>query len=72
MRILVCGGRVPTDIIIADHNGEFRVYLDPGGDHIAIMVKTDKAGNETDVTLAYGTPAYDRAVTRAMRGSAFL
>lgn len=60
-------------ILISDRSGETSVLLDASSDdHIAVRLLTDPAGYEREVTLPYGSFAWDRAVERAKRGAAFV
>lgn len=59
-------------LTIHDSRAEFSVYLHASGDHIVIRYHVNKDGGEYPAVLPHGSWAWDRAVARAMTGSAFL
>lgn len=61
-----------ASLTAGDHNGPTHVFLDPAGDHIVVKAVTDRHGKEIEITLSPGSWAYDRAISRASRGVAFL
>lgn len=61
-----------VELTITDRNGDTHVLLDDDGDHIVIKFVVDNKGFERDITLPPGSFAWDLAIERARRGSAFL
>ena len=61
-----------TEVTIEDRGGKMHVFLSPDGDHIVTKF-IDGPGDKTwETTLPHGEWAWDRAVSRAMRGAVFL
>jgi hypothetical protein len=62
-----------VQLTLCDRNGEVSVFLhEPSGDHVVIRYRVDPKGGEYAAVLPHGSEAWDHAVNRARRGSAFL
>ena len=61
-----------VELVIETHNGEFHVFLDPGGEHIVTKRIVSGSGEIIAIQVPWGTEPWDRAVRRAVHAIAFL
>lgn len=60
-------------LTIEDRRGEMHIFLDPiSNDHIVTIYVDGRDGLQFETTLPHGSWAWDRAIERAYRASAFL